>query len=60
MTEGKVLGPKIYYLKQIMTFVLSMLVGMLCHPTRLLFFKFFIFSLSPEWMFDEFDSQGIS
>ena len=44
-----------------MTFFLSMLVGMLSHPTLLLFL---IFSLSREWKFDEncptpeFDRQG--
>ena len=48
MTEGKVLGPKIYLLnsrvlgQRCMTFVLSMLVGMLSHPTLLLFLKFFM------------------
>ena len=47
-----------------MTFVLSMLVGMLSHPTLLLFLNFLIFSLSREWKFDEncptpeFDRQG--
>ena len=35
-----------------MTLVLSMLVGMLSHPTLLLVF-FSRFSLSREWMFDE-------
>ena len=47
-----------------MTFVLSMLVVMLSHPTLLLFLNFLMISLSREWMFDEncptpvFEGQG--
>ena len=38
---------------KIMTFVLSILVGMLSHRTLLLFFKFVMIFVSREWMFDE-------
>ena len=47
-----------------MTFVSSMLVGMLSHPTLLIFLIFLMISLSREWMFDEncltreFDRHG--
>ena len=49
---------------KVMTFVLTMLVGMLSQPTLLLFFTFLLFSLSREWIFDEnyltleFDHHG--